>query len=118
MRSMTGSVRIDKWLWAARFFKTRAAATEAVLGGRVRVNGERVKPAKHVHAADIVEVRVGEVDWTITVLEAADKRGSARVAAADAMTELVRCAGTQFDPEVVGALAAELGVELQAVGAA
>ena len=79
---MKRSVRIDKWLWAARFFKTRAAATEAVLGGRVRVNGERVKPAKHVHAADIVEVRAGEVDWTITVLEAADKRGSARVAAA------------------------------------
>ena len=74
---MTASVRIDKWLWAARFFKTRAAATEAVLGGRVRVNGERVKPAKHVHAADIVEVRIGEVDWTITVLEVADKRGSA-----------------------------------------
>jgi len=48
----------------------------------VRLNGERVKPAKHVHAADIVEVRVGESDWTITVLEVADKRGSARVAAA------------------------------------
>jgi ribosome-associated heat shock protein Hsp15 len=82
MRSMTASVRIDKWLWAARFFKTRAAATEAVLGGRVRVNGERVKPAKHVHAADVVEVRVGEADWTVTVLEVADKRGSARVATA------------------------------------
>src|SRR4029078_242223 len=81
MRSVTTSVRIDKWLWAARFFKTRAAATEAVLAGRVRVNGERVKPAKHVHAADIVEVRAGEADWTITVLEVADKRGSARVAA-------------------------------------
>ena len=79
---MTASVRVDKWLWAARFFKTRAAATEAVLGGRVRVNGERVKAAKHVHAADIVEVRVGETDWTITVLSVADKRGSASVAAA------------------------------------
>jgi ribosome-associated heat shock protein Hsp15 len=78
---MTASVRIDKWLWAARFYKTRAAATEAVLGGRVRVNGERVKPAKHVRPADVVEVRVGEADWTITVLEVADKRGSARVAA-------------------------------------
>ena len=78
---MTASVRIDKWLWAARFYKTRAAATEAVLGGRVRVNGERVKPAKHVRPADVVEVRVGEADWTITVLEVADKRGSARIAA-------------------------------------
>jgi len=81
MRSMSASVRIDKWLWAARFFKTRAAATEAVLGGRVRVNGERAKPAKHVRPTDIVEVRAGEADWTITVREVADKRGSARIAA-------------------------------------
>lgn len=79
---MTASVRIDRWLWAARFFKTRGAATEAVVGGRVRVNGERVKPAKHVHPADIVEVKVGEARWTITVLEVAEKRGSARIAAA------------------------------------
>jgi len=77
---MSGSVRIDRWLWAARFFKTRAAATEAVLGGRVRVNGERVKPAKHVCPADIVEVKAGEADWTIGVLAVADKRGSARIA--------------------------------------
>jgi len=75
------SVRIDKWLWAARFFKTRAAATEAVLGGRVRLNGDRVKPAKDVRRADIVEVRVGEVAWTVAVNGVADKRGSARVAA-------------------------------------
>ena len=75
------SVRIDKWLWAARFFKTRAAATEAVLGGRVRLNGDRVKPAKDVRPADVVEVRVGEVAWTIVVRGVADKRGSARVAA-------------------------------------
>jgi ribosome-associated heat shock protein Hsp15 len=79
---VTASVRIDRWLWAARFFKTRAVATEAVLGGRVRLNGERVKPAKHVQPADIVEVKVGEARWTITVLEVADKRGSARIAAA------------------------------------
>ena len=76
------SVRIDKWLWAARFFKTRSAATEAVLGGRVRVNGERVKPAKDVHTADIVEVRLGETRRTVIVRGVADKRGSARVAAA------------------------------------
>ena len=75
------SVRIDRWLWAARFFKTRAAATEAVLGGRVRLNGDRVKPAKAVRPADVVEVRVGAVTWTIAVRGVADKRGSARVAA-------------------------------------
>ena len=75
------SVRIDKWLWAARFFKTRALATEAVLGGRVRLNDERVKPAKDVRAADVVEVRIGEMRWTVVVRAVADKRGSARVAA-------------------------------------
>ncbi|MEP6640383.1 MAG: S4 domain-containing protein [Gaiellales bacterium] len=75
------SVRIDKWLWAARFFKTRAAATEAVLGGRVRLNGDRVKPAKDVRSADVVEVRVGEVTRTIAVRGVRDERGSARAAA-------------------------------------
>jgi ribosome-associated heat shock protein Hsp15 len=75
------SVRIDKWLWAARFFKTRAAATEAVLGGRVHLNGDRVKPAKDVRAADVVELRIGETRWTVTVRGVAEKRGSAPVAA-------------------------------------
>jgi ribosome-associated heat shock protein Hsp15 len=92
------SIRIDKWLWAARFFKTRAAATEAVLGGRVRLNGERVKPAKDVRPANVVEVRVGEVTWTILVRAVADKRGSARAAAtlydetADSVAERARIA--------------------------
>jgi ribosome-associated heat shock protein Hsp15 len=76
------SVRIDRWLWAARFTKTRGAANEAVLGGRVRLNGERVKPAKDVHAGDVVEVRIGETRFTVVVHGVAEKRGSARVAAA------------------------------------
>lgn len=75
------SVRIDRWLWAARFFKTRATATEAVVGGRVRLNGERVKPAKDVRTADAVEVRIGEMLWTVVVRGVAEKRGSARIAA-------------------------------------
>jgi ribosome-associated heat shock protein Hsp15 len=75
------AVRVDKWLWAARFFKTRGAATEAVLGGRVHVNGERVKPAKDVHAGDRVELTIGAVQRAVVVTGLADKRGSATVAA-------------------------------------
>lgn len=74
-------VRIDKWLWAARFFKTRSAATEAVLGGRVHVNGERVKPAKDVRVGDTIEVSIGDRRFTVVVRGVADKRGSATVAA-------------------------------------
>jgi len=74
-------VRIDKWLWAARFFKTRGAATEAVLGGRVQVNGSRVKPAKEIRAADTLEVQVGQIRFTLVVRALADKRGPAKVAA-------------------------------------
>jgi ribosome-associated heat shock protein Hsp15 len=74
-------VRIDKWLWAARFFKTRGAATEAVLGGRVHVNGERVKPAKDVRAGDTIEVTIATLRRTVVVQGVADKRGPASVAA-------------------------------------
>jgi ribosome-associated heat shock protein Hsp15 len=75
------AVRIDKWLWAARFFKTRAAATEAVLAGRVRLNGERVKPAKDLRTSDVVEVRIDELRRTVVVTGLLTKRGPARVAA-------------------------------------
>ncbi len=74
------TVRIDKWLWAARFFKTRSAATDAVLGGRVRLNEGRVKPAKEVRAGDTIELRIGQLEWTLVVRDVADKRGSATVA--------------------------------------
>jgi ribosome-associated heat shock protein Hsp15 len=73
--------RIDKWLWAARFFKTRGAATEAVLGGRVHVNGERVKPAKEIRPGDVVEISIRELRWTVTVQDLAERRGPAAVAA-------------------------------------
>ena len=74
-------VRVDKWVWAARFFKTRAAATEAVLGGHVQVNGARVKPARDVVTGDRVEVRIRDRRWTVVVTALADRRGPASVAA-------------------------------------
>jgi ribosome-associated heat shock protein Hsp15 len=73
--------RIDKWLWAARFYKTRSAATEAVLGGHVHVEGERVKPAKDVRVGDRIEIRRDQQRLTIVVTALADRRGSAGIAA-------------------------------------
>ncbi len=74
-------VRIDKWLWAARFFKTRGLASQAIQAGHVRVDEARAKPAREVQAGDRVDVRVGEVTWTVVVLEASDRRGPAAQAA-------------------------------------
>jgi ribosome-associated heat shock protein Hsp15 len=74
-------VRIDKWLWAARFFKTRAAASAAVLAGHVHVDGERVKPAKEVHVGDTVEIRRDQLRWTVVVAALAERRGPTSVAA-------------------------------------
>ncbi len=81
VRFLAVAMRIDRWLWAARFFKTRGLATDAVAGGHVRVNSERVKPAKDVRAGDVVDVRVGETRFTVVVQGLAERRGSARVAA-------------------------------------
>jgi ribosome-associated heat shock protein Hsp15 len=75
-------VRVDKWLWAARFFKTRRAATEAVLGGRIHVNGVRVKPSKELRAGDTLELTMRAVKRTVEVVGLADKRGPAATAAA------------------------------------
>ena len=74
------AVRIDKWLWAARFFKTRSAASDAVVGGRVHLNDMRVKPSKELHAGDMVEVKIGQLQWTVVVRTVSDKRGPASVA--------------------------------------
>jgi ribosome-associated heat shock protein Hsp15 len=72
------SIRVDKWLWAARFFKTRAQASAAVAGGKVQLNGARAKPAKPVRIGDELRVRVGPYDWLITVRALTERRGSAR----------------------------------------
>lgn len=73
-------VRVDKWLWAARFFKTRSLATEAVDGGKVEVNGTRAKPAKLVGAGDEVRVRVGPALHVVHVRDVGERRGSAAAA--------------------------------------
>jgi ribosome-associated heat shock protein Hsp15 len=72
--------RIDKWLWAARFFKTRSQATEAVAGGKVEVNGESAKPSKSVKVGDRVRLRLGPTEYRVTVTGIGERRGSAAVA--------------------------------------
>ena len=74
-------VRIDKWLWAARFFKTRALASDAVTGGKVTLNGDATKPAKMVQPGDIVRVRFGPYEHIVTVRGLSERRGPASVAA-------------------------------------
>ena len=74
---MSERVRIDKWLWAARFFKTRSLAAQAIDGGRVKLNGERVKPAKDLKPGDELAIRAGELDWVVTVLALSERRGPA-----------------------------------------
>ena len=77
-----GKVRLDKWLWAARFFKTRALAAEAIDGGKVSVNDEKPKRAKIVTAGDEVSVRVGPYQHVIAVRDVSGRRGSASIAQA------------------------------------
>ncbi|HSH42675.1 MAG TPA: RNA-binding S4 domain-containing protein [Arenicellales bacterium] len=74
-------VRIDKWLWAARFFKTRNLATEAVSGGKVHLNDGRVKPSRGVSVGDRLRIRKGELEFRIEVAALSERRGSAGAAA-------------------------------------
>jgi ribosome-associated heat shock protein Hsp15 len=80
MNDTTPRTRLDKWLWAARFFKHRSAATEAVDGGKVKLNGMTVKPARDVKPGDRLDITCGEESRTLIVRAIADKRGSATVA--------------------------------------
>lgn len=73
-------VRIDRWLWAVRFFKTRSLATEAINGGRVEVNGAHAKPSKDVRVGDQVRLTAGRDVWVVDVRGLSDKRGPASVA--------------------------------------
>jgi ribosome-associated heat shock protein Hsp15 len=73
-------MRLDKWLWAARFFKTRSLAQKAIEAGRVKLNEDRVKPAHLVKLGNAVLVRVGELEWQVQVKALSDKRGPAEQA--------------------------------------
>ncbi|NNG23888.1 RNA-binding S4 domain-containing protein [Telluria aromaticivorans] len=74
------NVRLDKWLWAARFFKTRSMATDAIDRGRVRIDGEPVKPARNVKLNDKLTIDNGSDRWEVIVAAISDKRGPAPVA--------------------------------------
>lgn len=76
-----GKTRIDKWLWAARFFKTRSLAAQAVSGGRVHCNGDRVKPARMLHVGDELRVRQGAYELVVQVRALSERRGPAGEAA-------------------------------------
>lgn len=75
-----GAVRIDKWLWAARFFKTRQMATDAVNGGHVHLNGERVKPGRKIAVNDALKINKAGMTWLVTVQGLVEKRVSAKLA--------------------------------------
>ncbi len=75
-------VRLDKWLWAARFYKTRGLSAEAIDAGRIEVNGERAKRARLVQAGDRIRIRIGPYEHVVTVLGISEVRGSAPIAQA------------------------------------
>lgn len=80
LQPMNLTVRLDKWLWVARFFKTRSMAREAVAGGKVRLNGTRAKPGRAVNVGDVLGLQRGVEEYTITVVGLALRRGPATVA--------------------------------------
>jgi ribosome-associated heat shock protein Hsp15 len=77
---MTDSVRIDKWLWAARFFKTRSLATDAVGSGKVKLNDVKIKASHSVKVHDRLWINNGTAEWEVVVIDLAEKRGSATIA--------------------------------------
>jgi len=101
-------VRIDKWLWAARFFKTRSGAAQAVEGGKVKVHDERVKPAHPVRPGDVLAIHIGGYEWVVTVRGLSERRGPASIAralydeSAESRAQRSEAVGRQragFDPE-------------------
>ena len=70
-------VRIDRWLWAARFFKTRSLAADAIQAGHVEINQARAKAAKDVGPGDVIDLTAGEQRWTVVVRDVEERRGPA-----------------------------------------
>jgi ribosome-associated heat shock protein Hsp15 len=77
---MEEKVRIDKWLWAARFFKTRSLASKAVAGGHVHLNGSRIKPSRTVEVGQQLQIRRGQEEFTVDILALSSRRGPAKIA--------------------------------------
>ena len=82
MTDLPEKMRIDKWLWCARFYKTRSLATQAVDGGKVRLADERVKPAREIRPGDRLRIQIGEYEWRIEVLGLSLHRNAAPIAQA------------------------------------
>jgi ribosome-associated heat shock protein Hsp15 len=80
MNGPADAVRLDKWLWAARFFKTRSAAQQAIEGGKVKLNGERTKPARNLQPGDRLLINIRGYEWSVEVLVLSAQRGPATVA--------------------------------------
>jgi ribosome-associated heat shock protein Hsp15 len=108
------AIRVDKWLWAARFYKARSAATDAVAGGRVHVNGERVKPSKDVRAGDTIELTMERgLRRTVVVRGVAERRGPA-AAAAELYEETAESVARREEQATQRRLARPLGADLGA----
>jgi len=80
--SDNNAVRLDRWLWAVRFFKTRSMAVAAIKRGRITVNGQKAKPARHISSGDTLRIRKAQFIYELTVIAVSDKRLSARLAVA------------------------------------
>lgn len=77
---MSEPIRVDKWLWAARFFKTRSLATDAIDHGRVKLNGLKIKPAKTIQCGDLLDIDNGSSQWQVKVIGLSGQRGSTTLA--------------------------------------
>jgi ribosome-associated heat shock protein Hsp15 len=80
MQADADRIRLDKWLWAARFFKTRSLASQAIDLGRVRIDGERIKPAREARVGELLDVQVGDQRMQVVIRAVSTQRGPASVA--------------------------------------